>query len=141
MSFRPFKSLPKEQQRETAIALAVYLLSFFGQEAYNSEQQLQRDFSEFQRQSYFLDIIDAFEKEFKVDIGCLLSVKRWKLCKVCNRPFIAYDASSHSVYCNYQTYRKYTSSGKQVNSEGKSVCWVVGNQQRSMRYVREKRGY
>ncbi len=130
-----FTVLDINDQRRVAAELATFLLLFFGNETYYNELNLQKDFTRFQQSGIYEQVVEQFQNQNNVDVSFLLKSKRWKVCKVCFKPFLATDTGNKQELCRYNTYVRYTTSGKQINSAGKSVCEMIARQKASLKYA------
>lgn len=119
---RQYRKLTKYEQREIANKLSFYLLPFFGNVIYYREEDLQADFTKFQKSELYENVVSKFQNENQVDVSFLLKPKRWKVCTVCFKPFIATDTGNKQTLCRYTTYKKYTTNGKQLNVHNRSAC-------------------
>ncbi|MHC5226911.1 hypothetical protein ACYSNW_01390 [Enterococcus sp. LJL99] len=136
---RKFQELSREEKREVANSLSLFLLSIFGQDTYLTVHSLREDFKRFNKQSFFVEIINDFESKNQVDVHFLLKPYRWKVCEVCYRPFLAFDNGNHQTLCRYGIYIKYTKNGRAVNTTRESQCCVIKKQQRSLTWTRKNK--
>ncbi|MBO1121639.1 hypothetical protein FQS88_07120 [Enterococcus casseliflavus] len=135
---RKFLELEKDEQRDLANALAVYLSKFFCQDYYINEQDLRNDFDCFRKQDFFQDIVSEFEREHDVSIAFLVkNSKRIKLCKRCNEFFISFDTRNRQQICRKQIYVRFASD-KFLNINKRSVCEMIQRQQKSIEWYRKQ---
>lgn len=128
---RKFRDLDAKEQREVANKLTQEMLSWFGRPYYLEQEQLQEEFESFAAMDHYITVVTRFQEKWQVDVGPLLKAKRWKLCQVCYKPFLAYDRGNRGTACQRNTYRRYTMTGQTVNQEGRSECQNTLNKQRT----------
>lgn len=129
-----FRELTKYEQQKIANELSSFLLPFFANETYYNESDLQKDFARFQTMNVYKQVVEKFMRENKVEVSFLLKTKRWKVCRVCYKPFLATDTGNKQQLCRYNTYKKYTTSGRQLNVHNRSTCEMEGRRRSSKRW-------
>lgn len=133
-----YRKLTKYEQREIANTLSLYLLPFFGNETYYREEDLQADFTKFQESELYEQVVSKFQNENQVELAFLLKPKRWKVCKVCYKPFLATDTGNKQELCRYTIYKKYTASGKKLNINNRSICEMTARKISSQIWLTNK---
>lgn len=122
--------LDARTQKEFYKELTQGFLEYFGLDYYSSEKELQdsfHDFKSYDRRSYrdaLESILDEIAPEgIKLTWRDLkrLNYRRWRLCKVCGAPFIAYGSQNKTRICYLQDYNRY-----KVGVEGKSGYYFKG---------------
>ena len=110
--------LSKEDRKVLCNYLTDKLLSVFQTGEYTSEQDLRDDFQLFKLnlKQYHI-VLDRFLKDNPA--------RRWHICKICGRPFIAYDSFNKMKICTRQEYIRYnTVTNEYYKSMGKSMCYM-----------------
>lgn len=131
---KKFRQLDQNEQSEIANKLSHFLLPFFGNEIYYDESNLQSDFSRFQQLEVYQQVVHQFQKANQVDVSFLLKPKRWKVCQICYKPFLATDTGNKQTLCRYRIYKKYTTAGKQLNLHSRSACEMEARRRASKRW-------
>lgn len=151
--------LTEPDQKAFYRKLADSLLDMFAMDEYETEEDLQEDFNEW-RVSDLSDYRNCLDKILK-DISpqgfeltwrdCKkIKKSRWKLCKVCNRPFLTTDKKNKMVYCYHTDYKRYK-KGK-INADGSysegyffkdsggtSQCYKISESKRVLRWLEHKK--
>lgn len=128
--------LSKEERKIICNHLTDKLLSVFQTGEYTSEKDLQGDFQLFKSNiKQYREIIDRLLKDNPLNRELTwrdvkIEEKRWRLCKVCGKPFIAYDTKNNMRICAKQDYVRYNSARKRYyKSTGKSMCYMIYRRQ------------
>ncbi len=123
--------LPKEERKVLCNYLTDKLLSVFQTGEYTSEQDLQDDFQLFKSNlKQYHAIVDRLLKDNPLNRELTwrhvkITAKRWHICEICSRPFIAYDSFNKMKICTKQDYVRYnTSTNEFYKSTGKSLCYM-----------------
>ena len=123
--------LPKDERKLICNYLADKLLTVFQTGEYTSEKDLQEDFQLFKSNlKQYHAILDRLLKDNPLNRQLTwrdikITAKRWHLCKICGRPFIAYDSFNKMKLCTRQEYVRYnTSTNEFYKSTGKSICYM-----------------
>lgn len=133
--------LSDDIKKEFYNKLAARLLEAFALDYYENEEDLQSDFQDWK-------INDV--KDYRATLNEILSEitphgieltwrdckkinrKRFKLCKVCNKPFLTHDRLNQMKYCYTSTYKRYkvgteNKEGSYYKSsfKGLSTCFMI----------------
>lgn len=124
--------LPKEERKIICNHLTDKLLSVFQMGGYTSEEELQEDFQLFKSSlKQYHSILDRLLKDNPLNRRLTwreikVTAKRWRICKVCQKPFITYDTNNNMRICAKQVYVRYNrSSNEYYKSTGKSQCYMT----------------
>ncbi|MGH0741949.1 hypothetical protein [Bacillus paranthracis] len=129
--------LDEQTQRIFYRDLTKGLLSYFGQDYYSSEEELQEAFhfaKNGDRRSYreFVDelLLEIAPEGVELTWRDLhrINYRRWRLCVNCGEPFLTRDAKNKARVCDSQDYKRF----KVVAGEfykgamtGKSTCYMA----------------
>lgn len=97
--------LTKEERKIICNHLADKLLTVFQAGEYTSDKDLQEDFQMFKSNiKQYHAILDRLLKDNPLNRQLTwrdikITAKRWHLCKVCNKPYIAYDSFNKMKIC------------------------------------------
>ena len=123
--------LSKEERKIICNHLTDKLLSVFQTGEYTSENDLQEDFQLFKSNlKQYHTILDRLLKDNPLNRHLTwrdikIPSKRWHLCKVCSKPYIAYDTKNNMKICTRQDYVRFnTSTNEYYKSTGKSMCYM-----------------
>lgn len=158
--FSKLEHLTDEEQKQFYRKFQEELLEIFAFDSYSSEETLQNDFAEWRAdlndyRKCLNDILeeiapDGIEMTWR-DITNL-TASRWKLCKVCNRPFLTRDKKNKMLYCYSSDYKRYK-RGKETNEgykegsyfkateKGLSSCLMVSEANRKRNASKENLEY
>ena len=130
--FEALRFLPKLEQNRIYRELQNTLLPYFAADSYTDVEQLQLDFMLFKQDELFKEIIQAFSDKYNLNINQRIFNrnlhKRWKLCRVCKKPFLSTDLRNGSTTCYYVDYKRYRySKGEFFKStmNGYSECFMA----------------
>jgi hypothetical protein len=119
--------LLKEERKILCNYLTDKLLSVFQAGEYTSEQDLQEDFQMFKLNlKQYHAVLDRLLKDNLLNRELTwrdikITAKRWHICKMFGKPFIAYDRFNKMKICANKDYVRYkTSTGAYFKSTGKS---------------------
>lgn len=131
---------PKDTQKQIYRELQNYLLDFFASEHYTDVNRLQLDFQMFKGDECYEDVLQDFidEHELQLEVGDFkrLAASRWKLCSVCDKPFLSVDYNNKSNTCHNVDYIRYNMTSKryfEAVGEGYSECEMKKKVQKVMR--------
>lgn len=123
--------LSTEERKTICNYLTERFLTVFRTEDYTTEEELQEDFQAFKSNlKQYHAILDRLLKDNPLNRQLTwrdirVTAKRWHICKICNKPFIAYDSFNRMKLCTRQEYVRYNVSTKQYyKSTGKSMCYM-----------------
>jgi hypothetical protein len=126
--------------------LTDHLLMIFGDFDFDKVEDLQEAFNEWKNDDLkdYRDCLDSILSEIAPDGIDLtwrdckkLTKNRWKLCKVCNRPFLTFDKKNRMVYCYNSAYKRYRKGRKESKGnylegkfyksaeQGTSFCFMI----------------
>lgn len=128
--------LSKEERKIICNHLTDKLLTVFQTGEYTSDEDLQEDFQLFKSNlKQYHEILDRLLKDNPLNLELTwrdikITAKRWHLCKVCHKPFIAYDTNNNMKICAKQDYVRYnTIRNEFYKSTGKSKCYMTYRRQ------------
>ncbi|PJN92063.1 hypothetical protein, partial [Bacillus sp. mrc49] len=135
MFINKLRFIDNEKQQLYFKALASFLLPFFTSDYYSNELDLQQDFTSFQDDESYLEILEEGLNHCEDALGIKLGIqdligltpKRWKLCLVCGDPFLSYDKFNKSKICYSTTYKRFkVGQGTYFKAaqEGASKCYM-----------------
>jgi len=123
--------LSKEERKTLCNYLINKFLTVFQTGEYTTEEDLQDDFQAFKSNlKQYHAILDRLLQDNPLNRQLTwrdvrITAKRWHLCKICEKPFIAYDAFNKMKLCTRQDYVRYNTSTSQFyKSTGKSICYM-----------------
>lgn len=126
------KELTQQEKKLLFNYLGDQLLNVFQTGEYTTESDLQADFAAFKSDlKQYHNVIDRVLQ--KNPLGRQLTwrkvkitAKRWRICKVCCKPFIAFDRFNKMKICVSNDYVRYNvDTGRYFKSTGKSQCFML----------------
>lgn len=115
MCINKIKFIDSEKQSLFYKELASFLIPFFAKDFYNNSYDLQNDFVAIQKDDVFPLLMESASLHCEGSTGIYIPAEelasiaatRWKLCVVCNKPFLSYDRFNKTKICYSTTYRRY----------------------------------
>lgn len=141
-----FDQLPYKEERRLYQELQDSLLNVFGYDNYSSLETLRTDFQALMLDPYYSYLLDEFvlaNEQYHIDVNELfkaITPNRWKLCKVCGKPFLDYTTFNKSKICYNSIYKRYSlHKGEFFTSAGeKSECYMRYKSKGWHKYKSEK---
>lgn len=121
----------KEERKIISNYLTDKLLTVFQTGEYTLEEDLQEDFQLFKSNlKQYHAVLDRLLQNNPLNRqltwrNVKITAKRWHICKICNKPYIAYDTFNKMKICARQEYVRYNmSTNEYYKSTGKSMCYM-----------------
>ena len=154
--------LQEEELKYFYRQLTDHLLKIFSDFDFEDVEDLQDAFEEWKEDDIkdYRDCLDAILAEIAPDGIDLtwkdckkLTKNRWKLCKICTRPFLTFDKKNRMVYCYNLAYKRYRkgrneSQGNYIEGkfyksaeQGASICFMVAEAVRKRISHKDELGY
>jgi len=143
---RAFDELPYEEEVRLYQELQDDLLNIFGNDSYSDVEALRGDFQALMLDPYYSYLLDNYvlnNREYYIDVNELfksITPNRWKVCKVCGKPFLDYTTYNKSKICYSAIYKRYSlRKGEFFTSAGeKSECYMKYKSKGWHKYNSEK---
>jgi len=123
--------LNPEERKTICNYLTERFLTVFRIEDYTNEEELQGDFRAFKvNLKQYHAVLDRLLKDNPLNRQLTwrdvrITAKRWHICKICNQPFISYNAFNKMKLCTRLDYVRYnTSTNQYYKSTGQSICYM-----------------
>lgn len=135
MCINKIKFIDSEKQNLFFKELASFLMPFFAKDFYNKDEDLRTDFEALQDDEVFSILLDSAAEHCKIRTGIFIpgeelatiTAKRWKLCIVCNKPFLSHDRYNKTKICYSTTYKRY--------KQGQGIYFKAAEQNVSQCYM------
>lgn len=139
--------LEEAEQINFYLNLQRYLLKVFAKDIYNSQEQLQNDFQRFKESNLYEPVLQYFCEKCYIDLALdisdfkKLNKKRFKLCKVCEKPLLACDRMNGISFCYEPNYKRYTIEKQRFfySSKQASQCQMKRKSQLTIEYNNRKK--
>lgn len=139
--------LTDEAKKNFYNELAARLLEAFAMDYYEDEEELQNDFHEWKTSDIkdYRATLDEILSEITPEgieltwRDCKkINRKRFRMCKVCKKPFIAYDRLNQMKFCYTSTYKRYKTGTREKEGayykssfKGLSTCYMIYDSSRN----------